>query len=165
MKIFLDADPHLLISLSILCEEGVCLLKRSNNLKKTGILNPRLSRTEQIFVNIYNDCADLSEFLGNFHMIDRKPKHLFVDLNVAKKKEVFPIISLLASLSQVAEVKIFCIFNSHGTHFDIWNAYGRVFDCIFVVSKRLVNLIQCEGGQISVSLLGDVYENLNKFIL
>ena len=70
MKIILDADPHLLISLSILCEEGVCLLKRSNNLKKTGFLTPRMGNTDRIFVNVYNDCSDLSEFLGNFHMID-----------------------------------------------------------------------------------------------
>ena len=165
MKIILDADPHLLISLSILCEEGVCLLKRSNNLKKTGFLTPRMGNTDRIFVNVYNDCSDLSEFLGNFHMIDIKPKHLFVDLNVAKKKEVFPIISLLASLSQVAEIKIFCVFNSHGNYFDIWSAYGRFFDCIFVVSNRMVNLIRCEVGKISASLLGDVYENLSKFIL
>lgn len=161
MKIFVDADSSLLVNLAVLLGEGTCFLKRDGVVNK-NLWDRKNDTLDRIFVNVFQDFEEVQEFLLNFHLIKEKPKVLYVDLGIVKKKEVISVIALLASLQQVCQVKIFCIGKAFGSHTEVWNGLGRFFDEVFFTYHSSLAEIKCEKGTVTMNLIGDLMQNLAK---
>jgi hypothetical protein len=160
MILFVDADLTLLVNLALLIGEGTCLFKKDSALKNWGKGND--DALDRVLVLVFRDFDEIQEFLAGFHLIENKPRTLFVDLGIVKRKEVIWVVGLLASLQQVCPVKVFCIGKGFGNHAEIWNGLGRFFDQVFIAHHSSLAEIKSEKGAVSMNLVGDLMQNLAK---
>ncbi|OMJ74389.1 hypothetical protein SteCoe_26682 [Stentor coeruleus] len=160
MKLICDGDADLLVTLSLIYGHGAILAKKTPLFGKSSkkILHPE--NLSSVFVNFYTEFSEISEFLGNLHLTPLEIQYLYVDLNIAKDKDIAHLSALLYSLQQFSSIEILCILSSQMNYVDLWLTFSRYYSRIFQNKKGIVQELIFGNGGVYFKEIGQVEDCL-----
>lgn len=160
MKLICDGDADLLVTLSVIHGHGAILAKKTPLFGKSSKKFLHLENLSSVFINFYTEFTEISEFLGNLHLTTLEIQYLYVDLNIAKEKDIPHLSALLASLQQFSSLEIVCILSIQMNYVDLWLTFSRYYSRIFQNKKGVIQELLFGSGGVYCKDLGQVEDYL-----